>query len=189
MGSTENYITPYVGASFKIEHQTAVYAGLFHSCARTVDNGGSLKCWGKNDYGQLGANTANHLGDNINEMGSGLTFLDSTNFGHTVVTDQIYLGRNNTCIIDSNNDLHCWGRNDNNQLGTPGSAPTGSHIGDDEALNFSNTLMASNVLDVGLGENHSCIISGADNRVYCVGTNDYGQLGAGADVPGTQKLC
>ncbi|MFM8530380.1 MAG: RCC1 domain-containing protein, partial [Ilumatobacteraceae bacterium] len=48
---------------------TAAVAGYF-TCALLDD--GSLRCWGNNDYGQLGTGDLNARGDDPNEMGLNL---------------------------------------------------------------------------------------------------------------------
>jgi len=45
---------------------TAIAAGYYHSCA-LLDNA-SVKCWGKNDYGQLGIDNTTTMGDGSGEM-------------------------------------------------------------------------------------------------------------------------
>ncbi len=181
--NANNYIAATT-LSFTLEHQvSSIATGTAHTCVRTVDTSGSLKCWGRNDYGQLGANSTNHLGDQINEMGSGLTTLDSTHFGHAI--SKSYAGKYHTCILDTNTDLHCWGRNDQGQLGLGHN----NDIGDGEALNAGNTLVVTGVLDAALGDNHTCVLLAA-NTVKCWGDNAYGQLGVGSttdsnSVPGS----
>ena len=48
----------------------AISAGDSHTCA-VLDNA-SLKCWGKNDSGQLGLGNTSTLGDASGEMGDNL---------------------------------------------------------------------------------------------------------------------
>jgi alpha-tubulin suppressor-like RCC1 family protein len=45
---------------------TAISAGIFHSCAQ-LDNA-SVKCWGNNNYGQLGIDNNTTMGDDAGEM-------------------------------------------------------------------------------------------------------------------------
>ena len=52
---------------------TAIEAGAYHSCA-LLDNA-SVKCWGKNGYGQLGIDDTADMGDNSGEMAD-LTGID-----------------------------------------------------------------------------------------------------------------
>ena len=47
---------------------TALAAGYYHSCAK-LDNG-DLKCWGYNNYGQLGIDSTTNIGDSSGEMAS-----------------------------------------------------------------------------------------------------------------------
>ena len=47
---------------------TAIGTGYYHSCAK-LDNG-DLKCWGYNNYGQLGIDSTTNIGDSSGEMAS-----------------------------------------------------------------------------------------------------------------------
>ena len=48
----------------------SLVAGWYHTCA--VLNDDTVKCWGSNDYGQLGYGDTNYRGDEANEMGDNL---------------------------------------------------------------------------------------------------------------------
>ena len=45
---------------------TAIATGDHHNCA-LLDNG-YVKCWGHNDYGQLGIDNTTRMGDDAGEM-------------------------------------------------------------------------------------------------------------------------
>ncbi|RYE86418.1 MAG: hypothetical protein EOO75_15755, partial [Myxococcales bacterium] len=51
-------------------------AGAHHTCARRQD--GRVKCWGRNDRGQLGLGDTGHRGDGPDEMGTDLPTVDLT---------------------------------------------------------------------------------------------------------------
>ena len=85
----------------------AVAAGHYHTCA-ILDNG-DLKCWGYDNYGQLGDG-----GSNTNTNAPSSTAID-LGTGRTAVA--VAAGSYHTCAILDNGDLKCWGYNDKGQLG------------------------------------------------------------------------
>ncbi|OFZ26582.1 MAG: hypothetical protein A2381_12705 [Bdellovibrionales bacterium RIFOXYB1_FULL_37_110] len=82
-----------------------VVAGLKHSCALQVS--GAVKCWGNNDYGQLGS--GNLISSPYALEVSGLTA------GSEVIF--LTAGSNHTCAL-LKTGAKCWGNNDYGQLGT-----------------------------------------------------------------------
>ena len=77
----------------------AVSAGDIHTCA-ILDNG-DLKCWGYDQYGQLGDG-----GTNTNTNAPSSTAID-LGTGRTAVA--VSAGHYHTCAILDNGDLKCWG--------------------------------------------------------------------------------
>src|SRR5690606_20438424 len=93
--------------------------GRDHTCA--LLQSGLVQCWGRNDFGQLGYGTTEHLGDAE----------PVTSFGYATLGDtatHIAAGGDHTCALLESGALRCWGRNDFGQLG---HGHTDS-IGDDE---------------------------------------------------------
>jgi len=153
---------------------TSLALGLFHSCA-VLDNR-KVKCWGLSYVGRLGIEETVARGDEANEMGDHLPFVDLGS-GRTV--QALAAGNSHTCALLDDNTVKCWGANVAGCLGTGDTANRGSHAEE----------MGDNLLPVNLGSGRtakaiavggysSCAI--LDNgRVKCWGYNDIGQLGLG----------
>ena len=64
--TTDNGSSSSSSSSSSASSVTAIAAGYYHSCA-LLDNA-SVKCWGINQYGQLGIGNTTTMGDNTGEM-------------------------------------------------------------------------------------------------------------------------
>src|SRR2546430_10538083 len=85
---------------------TAVTGGGFHTCALLQD--GSVRCWGQNDYGQLGNGTVSSA------QVSNATPVEV--IGITTAT-AVTAGGYHACALLQNGSVRCWGQNDYGQLG------------------------------------------------------------------------
>jgi alpha-tubulin suppressor-like RCC1 family protein len=76
-----------------------------HACALFDDN--SMKCWGSNMGGVLGLNIGetDNRGDDDNEMGDDLPFLDIGDY----VVKHVHLGSPMSCIETTEAEAVCWG--------------------------------------------------------------------------------
>jgi len=137
---------------------TDVTCGGAHTCARLDD--GSVRCWGANDYGQVGdATTITRRGPVILPALRGARALSA--------------GGAHTCAILVDKSVSCWGRNDDGQLG------------DGSTTSRSTPVKASGIEDVeqiAAGTFHTCARR-ADGAVLCWGRNDVGQIGDGTVGP------
>ncbi len=134
-------------------------AGGDHSCAVTSDGG--AKCWGENDFGQLG---------NGSQAGA-MTPVDVT--GLTSGVESVSGGGSFTCAVTTAGAVKCWGRNTSGQLGNGDVTRT------DRSTPVQVSGLAGSVAEVSAGASHACALmdSGA---VKCWGNNSFGQLGDGS---------
>jgi alpha-tubulin suppressor-like RCC1 family protein len=165
---------------------TAVAAGGDTTCA-LLDNG-SVKCWGRNDRGQLGQGDVVNRGDEPNEMLS----LDSIDLGTGVVAKAIGVGASHACALTTTNQVKCWGANSEGQLGVGDTTNRGAAAGQmGDALPFINLGTKPTVKALAVGAIHTCVqldlnetITGqiTTNQVKCWGANYNGRLGLGDTV-------
>lgn len=151
---------------------TDLALGSQHTCA-VVNRG--VKCWGNNQYGQVGDGTTQNRNVPVDVVGLGA--------GSGVT--HIWAGEYFTCaIIDKNNDglssVKCWGRNDSGQLGDgtfiTRSVPAFVVGSEGESWEIGSYS--------GVGS-HSCIKLGSPDMtitVLCWGLNATYQLGDGTSV-------
>ena len=100
-----------------------IAAGFAHACA-LLDNG-TVKCWGRNNFGQLGVGDTTNRGNGIGQMGDNLPTVDlGTNRTATAIT----AGGFHTCALLDNNTA-CWGDNFNGQLGLGDTTDRGTASG------------------------------------------------------------
>ncbi|MFO0646115.1 MAG: hypothetical protein U0326_07745 [Polyangiales bacterium] len=176
-------------------------AGASHACVRTVE--GYVRCWGSNDYGQLG------------RAPSAAELLPAV-AGHGALAQHVFAGPTQTAVLDKSQQFGHWGlfapRNDDgvtpwSRHDTPGVAPlAGVAFGERFALawddeghlvgwgapdgaNFSTAFVLKPVVihlgvpvaQVALwtrdGRGHGCLVVPV-GFVGCWGDNDRGQLSA-----------
>jgi alpha-tubulin suppressor-like RCC1 family protein len=112
----------------------SVSAGASHTCVTLDDS--SLKCWGRNNQGQLGdGSTTNSLSPVSVALG-----------GFPV---QISAGSRHTCAVLTDASLKCWGDNSYGQLGIGSTTDSSSPV----AVTFSG---GEKVLAVSAGAYHTC---------------------------------
>jgi alpha-tubulin suppressor-like RCC1 family protein len=152
----------------------AVAQGYQHTCA-ILDND-KLKCWGRNDWGNLGYGDTLHRGNLANQMGENLPYV---NVGAGRTVKAVAAGVHHTCALLDNNKLKCWGYGGNGQLGYGDTNYRGigvAQMGD--SLPYVD-LGAGRTVKAILGTHYgTCAILDNDS-LKCWGYNDYGQLGYG----------
>jgi alpha-tubulin suppressor-like RCC1 family protein len=147
----------------------AISAGSNHTCALTA--AGGVKCWGQNDFGQLGDGTYNLSRTPVDALGL------------TAGVDAIEAGDIHTCAVLAGGGVKCWGWNGDGELGNNRTIEKPDRYNpfptDVEGLNEP-------VVEVAAGHSNTCVrtVSGA---VKCFGQRGNGQLGDGA-APGEPKM-
>jgi len=142
-------------------------AGGWHTCALLEDK--TVKCWGRNDYKQLGGDTGVNYRATPQQVG------DLAN------VKAISAGGTHTCALLEDGGVECWGANFAKQLGvdTDGeSRATPQQVGD-----------LTNVKAISVGGYHTCALL-EDKTVKCWGSNNYKQLGVdtGGDLATPQQV-
>lgn len=116
-------------------------------CVRLDDN--AIRCWGRNDGGELGYGHTNSIGDDELPSSAGNIAVG----GGTVV--QISKGHWSTCVRFDSGDIKCWGRGDSGQLGQVGVET----IGDDETPDSIGMIdVGGPVAHVEAGRDFNCAL-------------------------------
>lgn len=145
-----------IGSARAFQQPTSIASNGSHSCV--ILNDSSVRCWGNNQFGQIGDGTIESrptpvIVQNVNQVTS------------------VSVGATHTCALLSTGRIKCWGNNSAGQLGD-GTTDT----------SFSAVEVAgiTNAIDVAAGTLHTCAVI-AGGGVRCWGANDAGQLGDGSN--------
>lgn len=128
-----------------------ISAGYKHSCALTTD--GKLACWGSNTYGQIGTEDYSYIARSTPAL---IPSLEDESINDYAT------GGYNTCIINEQGGLFCWGDNNWQQLGNP-DYPNWSY-----GVPVPVKGLSSDVFKVSIGNGFMCAIK-TDGDIYCWG--------------------
>lgn len=157
--------------------------GNDHTCALLTT--GTVECWGKNDFGQLGVNCGVNSYTPAQVPGlSGVASIDG--------------GNRFTCVIISfTGEVKCWGNNALNQLGS--GFPDNYFTSKDPAhCGADSSVRTSSVANIGTNGNpgarflavswYFTCATMSDFTIRCWGNNEYGQLGDHEKVARTEPV-
>jgi alpha-tubulin suppressor-like RCC1 family protein len=134
----------------------SVSSGFGQTCAVTGPNG-AVKCWGRNDNGELGNGTTTSSSKPV-----GVSGLSSK-------VAAVSAGGSRTCALTTGGTLRCWGDNPGN-----GASSTTTPV--------VVSGLSSGVKAVSAGGTFTCALTTAGG-VRCWGAGSLGQLGNGALTP------
>jgi alpha-tubulin suppressor-like RCC1 family protein len=176
------------GHAANLSGVVAISAGWGHTCALTT--AGGVKCWGKNDHGQLGDNTVTER----------KTPVDVTGLSSSVAA--ISASGEYTCALTTAGGVKCWGMG-GNLIPSDMSGLTSGVVSIDSSSLSGNTCVlttiggvkcfidsdtsssrstyllgspSSGVTAISAGNFHACAIT-TTGGVTCWGWNISGQLG------------
>ena len=137
----------------------AIASGTYFSCALTTK--GAVKCWGSNNYGQLGDNTTTNALTPVAVygLGKGIKAISAGNFF--------------ACALTTKGAVKCWGANTYGQLGN--GATTGS------AKPVAVSGLGKGVKALTGGGYHACALT-TKGAPKCWGYNGEGELGNNTKV-------
>ena len=145
----------------ELTDMATVTAAFAHTCALGRD--GSVKCWGRGNFGQLGD-------------GSGLSQPFAVDVDLGGGARDVSAGEFHTCAAMIAGGVKCWGQNYYGQDGDNSRTPRLKPV---EVMGLAAPATA-----VAVGSAHSCALL-TTGRVQCWGSNAKGQLGDGTT---TDKL-
>jgi hypothetical protein len=137
-----------------IDVYTANYGSF--SCAHTAAF--DVRCWGRNNAGQLGGGTIG--GESANPVTvRGLEGVYS-----------LALGGEHACALLEDGSVRCWGRNREGQLGNGGTTNAAAPV--------AVQGLGGRAVAIAGGFQHTCAVL-ESGSVRCWGNNEYGELGNG----------
>jgi alpha-tubulin suppressor-like RCC1 family protein len=153
---------------------TVLSGGLFHSCVQLDDR--SLKCFGRNEIGQIGLGDKGNRGDAPGQMHDALRAIP---LGFNRTARAVAGAAFSTCALLDDATVKCFGFNGQGQLGQGDVAPRGGlAAGNVAVLKAVDFGPNRTVRAVAAGGFHVCALLD-DGSLKCFGHNLAGQLGLG----------
>ena len=142
--------------SWSIYLVPSIDGGGVHTCA-LASNGG-VKCWGRNNYGQLGnGNTADsNVPVDVSGLSSGISAISAGNY--------------HTCAVLTSGGVKCWGWNGYGELGNGNTA--------DSNVPVNVSGLSFGIASIFAGGYHTCALT-SSGGIKCWGRNNCGQFGNG----------
>jgi len=105
----DNLMTVDLGSDFI---PIRVECGGYFTCV--ISSKFELKCFGRNEFGELGIGDINHRGDSIDEMGDNLNSID---LGTGFMVSSVRCGEYHICALSTTQSIKCFGSGKFGRLG------------------------------------------------------------------------
>jgi alpha-tubulin suppressor-like RCC1 family protein len=140
-----------------------ISSGYDTTCAALGD--GTVRCWGRNEYGQLGDAGA------VTQSNTPVTVSGVAN------ATRVAVGARHACAVSNDGSVRCWGQN---QLGAIGNGATSNSplLGATQVRTSSSAFLGG-VTFIDASALGTCAVR-AGGRVACWGGNGFGALGQGS---------
>lgn len=146
-----------------------IVASVLNKCVIASDD--KVYCWGSNGNGESGLG---FIGPDSSEPTQ--IKMDGPLAGKTV--KDLAAGSNGYCLIGSDDKVYCWGVSSGSMTNSNAS----SNYTEPTILVDTNNVLSGKVLNqISVGSSHVCAIAN-DNKIYCWGSNESGQLGRGTSL-------
>ena len=152
---------------------SGITAATYHTCAVGSEN--SLYCWGYNINGQLGDGTTTQRTSPVAVVRGAIPA--------TAKIRQVSSRAHHTCALASDSKAYCWGNNTDGRLGDGSTTQRTSPV----AVSQGAIPAGLTIRQISAGVSHSCAIA-SDNKAYCWGNNDSGQLGDGTTTQRSEPV-
>lgn len=164
-----------LGTGAKVKKVTT---GIGFACALLFD--GTAKCWGSNEFGQLGKSDKRaDIGTYPADMGDALKTVDLGQTGGVPAIVDIAAGLSFACAVLEDGTVRCWGRNDIGQLGLGdfGDPTNRGQSPDTMGINLPPLNLKNSAVKVHVspGNGQACALL-SDYALQCWGFNDHGEL-------------
>ncbi|MFL2975241.1 MAG: putative Ig domain-containing protein [Candidatus Thalassarchaeaceae archaeon] len=165
------------GSSSSEWNAVSISVGHTHACSIVNDTTqDQLRCWGLNDYGQLGLESTDTIGDDASE-GMAVDLPDRGGIG----ISQVSAGYSHTCVLWVDGEMACWGSNGYGELGIGNTSTIGDESGEmGESLGLVSLPSGRTATQIAAGEHMTCAVldEQVDGNLVCWGWGDSGRLGS-----------
>ena len=167
---TPVYVVDGENSTTPIEDIVQIAGGYVHACALNIE--GKVFCWGSQDEGQLGNGVTN--GGYINypvAVKTDITSDPSVDLSNIV---QIASLGSHACALSSDNEVFCWGKGIEGQLGN--NSDSSRNLPVKVVAKESTTNSLTGIIQIATGADHTCALN-RGGEVFCWGAGASGQRG------------